>query len=87
MGGSATSPGLPEESGVDPSVFNNIVALNPHFEFSDFVHRGFGVVNVSPTELTCELRRVQIQTRDRGAYAPIAKFSVQPGARSPQKIA
>jgi alkaline phosphatase D len=87
VGGSATSPGLPEESGVDPSVFNNVAALNPHFQFTDFTHRGFGIVNVSATELTCELRRVQIQTRDRGAYGPLAKFRVPLGSRSPQKIA
>jgi alkaline phosphatase D len=86
VGGSATSPGLPDESGVDPTVFTNVAALNPHFQFSDFTHRGFGIVNVSATELTCELRRVQIQTRDRGAYGSLAKFSVPLGARSPQKI-
>jgi alkaline phosphatase D len=86
VGGSATSPGLPEESGVDPSVFTNTAALNPHMQFSDFRHRGFAVVNVSATELTCELRRVQIASRDRGAYAPLAKFRVPLGARSPQKI-
>jgi alkaline phosphatase D len=86
VGGSVTSPGLPEESGVDPTVFNNVAALNPHFEFTDFTHRGFGIVNVSATELTCELRRVQIATRDRGAYGPLAKFRVPLGARSPQRI-
>jgi alkaline phosphatase D len=86
VGGSATSPGLPEESGFPLQTFLTIAAANPHITFSDFVSKGYGIVEVSPTGLDCQLKRVQIQSPDKGASAStIASYHVPLGARSPQK--
>ena len=86
VGGSATSPGLPEESGFPEQTFLTLAGLNPHITFSDFVNRGYGLVDVSATGLDCQLKKVQIQTRDSGASAStIASYHVPLGARSPQK--
>ena len=81
-----TSPGLPEESGFPASALNGLVALDPHITFADFVNRGYGVVEVSATGLDCQLKKVQIQTRDNGASAStIASYHVPLGARTPQR--
>jgi alkaline phosphatase D len=86
VGGSATSPGLAAESGFPEQTFLTIAAQNPHITFSDFRNKGYGVVDVSPTGLDCQLKRVQIQTRDNGASAStIASYHVPLGARAPQR--
>jgi alkaline phosphatase D len=87
VGGSATSPGLPDESDFPEQTFKTIASLNPHIEFADFVNRGYGVVSVTPTELRCDLKKVQIESRDNGASATtIASFRVPSGSRSAEKI-
>ena len=44
------------------------------------------MVDVSPTGLDCQLKKVQIATPDGGASAAtIASYHVPLGARSPQK--
>jgi alkaline phosphatase D len=86
VGGSATSPGLPDESGFPAQTFDTLAAENPHITFSDFVNRGYGVVEVSATGLDCQLKKVQIKTRDNGASAStIASYHVPLGSRTPQK--
>jgi alkaline phosphatase D len=86
VGGSVTSPGLPQESDLPPALFDNLVSLNPHITFSDFVNRGYGVIDVSATGLDCQLKKVQIQTQDHGASAStIASYHVPLGARTPQR--
>jgi hypothetical protein len=86
VGGSVTSPGLPEESGFPVQTFDTLASENPHITFADFASRGYGVVEVSPTGLDCQLKKVQIQTRDNGASAStIASYHVPLGARIPQK--
>src|SRR5262249_2815224 len=86
VGGSVTSPGLPEESGFPAAVLDNLVGLAPHITLAEFVNRGYGVVEVSATGLDCQLKKVQIQTRDNGASATqIASYHVPLGARTPQR--
>ena len=86
VGGSATSPGLPEESGFPVTTFNTLASENPHITFADFANRGYGVVEVSATGLDCQLKKVQIKTRDNGASAStIASYHVPLGSRTPQK--
>lgn len=86
VGGSATSTGLPESTGLSPEVLAGLAAVNPHIDFYDFVKRGYGVVTVEPTKLTCELKAVDAKTR--GAKPElIAKYEVPLGARQPNRIA
>jgi hypothetical protein len=42
---------------------------------------------VTPTQLTCEYRKVQTQTRDGGQSSPLAKFGLASGSTAPQQIA
>jgi len=87
VGGSATSPGLPEEANIPASTLDVLIGLDPHIKFSDFINRGYGVVSVSATELRCDLKKVQITTRDNGrSAATIASFRVPLGARTPERI-
>jgi alkaline phosphatase D len=86
VGGSATSAGLPEESGFPVDLFNIFASTNPHITFSDFLNHGYGLVEVSATGLDCQLKKVQLQTRDNGASAStIASYHVPLGARTPEK--
>src|SRR3954452_21487440 len=61
VGGSATSHGLPEATGFPPATLDAIVkASDPHIQFSDFTKRGYGVIEIGPTEATCELKSVDV---------------------------
>jgi alkaline phosphatase D len=87
VGGSATSLGLPEATGLSPAALQVLAAANPHIKFYDFVHRGYGVIELGPTEAVCELKRVDALTRGASTPTTIAKFRVPLGARSPDQIA
>jgi phosphodiesterase/alkaline phosphatase D-like protein len=42
VGGSATSTGLPEATGLSPTTQQVLAVANPHIDFYDFVKRGTG---------------------------------------------
>ena len=86
VGGSATSRGLPEVTGIPPSTLAALAAANPHIKFYDFTKRGYGVIELGPTQAVCELKAVDAKTRGASTPTTIAKFSVPLGARSPQQI-
>jgi alkaline phosphatase D len=87
VGGSATSTGLPEATGLSPSALQALAAINPHIKFYDFVKRGYGVIELSPTEALCELKAVDALRHGASTPTTIAKFRVPLGARSPEQIA
>jgi alkaline phosphatase D len=87
VGGSATSTGLVEATGLSPEDLAVLAAPNPHIDFFDFIRKGYGVVEVRPKELTCELKAVDHLRPNRGIPVTIAKYSVPLGAREPQRIA
>ena len=41
----------------------------------------------SPSQATCEFKKVQTQSRDGGQASSIAKFSLPSGSVTPQKVA
>jgi alkaline phosphatase D len=86
VGGSATSTGLPESTGLSPTTLAALAAVNPHIAFYDFVKRGYGVIEIGPSEATCELKAVDAKTAGASTPTTIAKFRVPLGARSPEKI-
>jgi len=86
VGGSATSTGLPESTGLSPTVLAGLAAVNPHIAFYDFVKRGYGVIEIGPTETVCELKAVDAKTQGASTPTTIAKFRVPLGARSPERI-
>jgi alkaline phosphatase D len=86
VGGSATSLGLPESLDIPIPVLEALTAANPHIDYYDFVKRGYGVIQLSPTEAVCELKAVDARTPGAATAATIARFRVPLGARSPERI-
>jgi alkaline phosphatase D len=87
VGGSATSHGLPEETGIDPSVIKALAnALDHHISYLDLVNRGYSVLEVTPSQVSCEYKRVQIQSRDGGQATSLAKFALPNGSTTPQQV-
>ena len=88
VGGSATSRGLPEETGLPaPTIQALISALDHHISFTDLTDRGYSVLEVSPSQATCEFKKVQTQSRDGGQASSIAKFVLATGSTTPQQVA
>jgi alkaline phosphatase D len=86
VGGSATSLGLPESTGLSPTTLAALAAVNPHISFYDLVNRGYGVITLGPTEAVCELKAVNALQRGAATPSTIARFRVALGARSPERI-
>jgi alkaline phosphatase D len=86
VGGSATSTGLPEATGLPPSALAALAAVNPHIDFYDFVKRGYGVIEIGPGESVCELKSVDALHQGASSPTTIAKFRVPLGARIPERI-
>jgi alkaline phosphatase D len=86
VGGSATSTGLPESTGLSPAVLSALAVANPHISFYDFIHRGYGVLEVGPTETTCELKMVDAKTPGAATPTTIAKYRVGLGERIPTLV-
>jgi alkaline phosphatase D len=87
VGGSATSHGLPEETGLDPNVIKGLAnLLDHHINYIDLVNRGYSVLEVTPSQVSCEFKKVQIQSRDGGQAASMAKFVLASGSTAPQQV-
>ena len=83
VGGSATSYGLPEATGISPQVLTSLVkASDPHIQFSDFTKRGYGVIEIGPNGADCQLKAVDAKTQGASTPTTIAQFHVPLGARS-----
>jgi alkaline phosphatase D len=82
--GSATSHGLPEETGIPAPVAESLIAaLDTHIIYTDLERRGYAIVEASPSELTCEFKTMTTDTRNNAAPVTSAKFRVPNGAVSP----
>jgi alkaline phosphatase D len=87
VGGSATSHGLPEETGLDPNAIKGLAnLLDHHINYIDLVNRGYSVLEVTPSQVSCEFKKVQIQSRDGGQAASMAKFVLASGSTAPQQV-
>jgi alkaline phosphatase D len=86
VGGSATSLGLPESLDIPVPVLEALTAANPHIDYYDFVKRGYGVIELGPTEAVCELKAVDARTPGASTPTTIARFRVPLGARSPERV-
>jgi alkaline phosphatase D len=87
VGGSATSSGLSEATGLPPSTLEALAAVNPHINYYDFVRKGYGVVEARPNELRCRLMGVDHTTRGAGKSTKLAEFRVASGSREPEQVA
>jgi len=79
VGGSATSFGLPEETGVPASAIEQFrKASDPHITFADFTKRGYCVVTATKAELRAEFKSVNTKVPNAKPKS-IAKFRVKSG--------
>jgi alkaline phosphatase D len=85
VGGSATSTGVPEATGLTDGVLDILAGFNRHIDFYDFHKRGYGLVEATPGALTCEFKFNDAKV----AGAPtgtLAKWQALPGVPKPQRI-
>ncbi len=85
VGGSATSLGIPEATGLSDATLVGLAGVNPHLDYYDFRQRGYGVIEAKANELTCTLKAAKALTRGQPSV-PIAKFRVAPGSRTPERL-
>src|SRR5262249_60663954 len=86
VGGSATSLGLPEATGLSPDTLKLLAQVNPHIDFYDFVHRGYGVIELNPTQAACQLKIVDAKTQGASTPTTVASYRVGLGDRIPTRI-
>jgi alkaline phosphatase D len=87
VGGSTNSHGLPEETGMNPDVIKALAnALDHHISYIELLNRGYSVLEVTPSQVSCEFKKVQIQSRDGGQASSMAKFVLPSGSTAPQQI-
>ena len=55
------------------------LAENPHFVLAESEHRGFGLLDLTPAQLTASLRVVDDVTRPDAAASTLARFAVRAG--------
>lgn len=63
------------------------LAENPHFVFADGERRGYGVLDITPQQLTATLRVVDDVTRKDTRIETLAQFVVQAGKPVVQRVA
>jgi alkaline phosphatase D len=87
VGGSTNSHGLPEETGMNPDVIKALAnALDHHISYIELLNRGYSILEVTPSQVSCEFKKVQIQSRDGGQASSMAKFVLPSGSTAPQQI-
>ena len=62
-----------------PAQLTKQLEVNPHFIFADAASRGYGVVELTPTQLTTTLRAVKDAKDPKSDVFTLAKFAVEPG--------
>jgi alkaline phosphatase D len=86
VGGSATSTGIPEATGLSDDTLKILAGGNPHIDFYDFHKKGYGLMRLKKSEVTCDLKAVDALTK--GAWRPtvISRHTVTPGNPIAQKV-
>lgn len=62
------------------------MAENPHFVFADAERKGYGVVDISPTQLKTTLRVVSDVARQDASIQTLAQFSVRSGKALVERV-
>jgi alkaline phosphatase D len=87
VGGSITSPGLPEATGLPSSVLHALLAASdPHIVYADFDHRGYCVVTLNQNELIGEFKSVSTTQQPTATSSTLARFRVPSGSPSIEQI-
>jgi alkaline phosphatase D len=85
VGGSATSFGLPEETGIPSATLTALAPADPHIKYFDFDHRGYMVVEASKSELSAEFKSVDALTKGAKPVS-LKKFKVASGSTDLQLV-
>ena len=83
VGGSATSLGIPEATGIPPATLATLAASNQHVEYYEFERRGYGVLELGRSGARCTLKAVDARAR-RSKPQVLKRFTVQPAVPGPQ---
>jgi phosphodiesterase/alkaline phosphatase D-like protein len=87
VGGSTTSRGLPEETGIPSGTIKALInALDKHISYTELDNRGYAILELTKTQATCEFKRVQVQSRDGGQATSMGKFVLASGSTTPQQV-
>lgn len=86
VGGSATSAGIPEATGLSDSTLTILAAGNPHIDYYDFHKKGYGILSVNKNEVIAELKSVDHLSRRPGPATVISRHRVVHGDPVPQKL-
>ena len=79
VGGSATSPGIPEALGVPASTLYDVAAASdPHIKYVDLERRGYAVVEVDKKALKCEFKAIDPLT-PKAKPTLLKRFQVNAG--------
>jgi alkaline phosphatase D len=73
VGGSITSLGRPKE------VVDGMMRVNPHIRFGDGQTRGYGRVDITPTDCTVTFRGVENALLPKSPVRNLAKFVIEDG--------
>jgi phosphodiesterase/alkaline phosphatase D-like protein len=80
VGGSVTSFGLPEETGIPATALDGLrKAADKHILFADFTRRGYCVLQVKPKELTAQFKSPATTAAPSSPVTTIARFRVASG--------
>jgi alkaline phosphatase D len=80
VGGSVTSFGLPEETGISAEALEGLrKASDKHILYADFERRGYCVVHVHPKELTAQFKSPDTIAAPTSPVRTIGRFRVKSG--------
>lgn len=79
-GGSMTSLGIPDAVNISPEALESLIPnSDPHIQWADFAHRGYGVATARTNELVCDLRGVPSTLVRSPDVSTLASFRVAAG--------
>ncbi len=89
VGGSVTSPGIPETLGTPGSASQLAQVLranNPHLSYLDVDERGYGVISLRPGEATVEFKAPETTMQPRSPVSQLARFRVAAGTPGAEQV-
>jgi alkaline phosphatase D len=77
---------LTSQTGWHPERDPNFYAYNPHLQYFNSAKRGYALADVTPKLWTATLMGVEDVKNQTSATLPIAKFAVERGNKTPQRM-
>jgi alkaline phosphatase D len=84
---SATSLGLPEETGLTPTFLDALKPQNPQWKYAEFASRGYGVLDVTANDIQVTFKKpATVTTANNAATTTLAKFRVAKDSTTVEKL-